>query len=127
MKNISILGRATRDCEVKSYQERSFASFSVAVDDGYGPDKGVIYFDVAYHRSKVAEFITKGTLVGVTGEFKVAHGKGEHAGRTYLKIQASTVSISGGGRPKDGGFDDGDQNGKDQSKSSNDMDDEIPF
>jgi single-strand DNA-binding protein len=115
MKNISIAGRATKDCEVKQNQDRSFASFSVAVDDGYGENKGVMYFDVTYHREKVAEFITKGTGVAVTGELK----QREYNGKTYLSIRASLLSIMGGGKPKE------DQTGGNVNPA--DMDDEIPF
>ena len=115
MKNISIAGRATKDCEIKENQGNSFATFSVAVDDGYGPDKGVMFFDVTYHRAKVAEYITKGTIVGVTGELK----QREYNGKSYLSIRASLLSIMGGGKPKD------DQSGGNVNPA--DMDDEIPF
>ena len=114
MKNISIAGRATKDCEVKQNQDRSFATFSVAVDDGYGPDKGVMYFDVTYHREGVAPYVTKGTRVAVTGELK----QREYNGKTYLSVRASDLSIMGGGKPADpsGG-----------NKTPADMDDEILF
>ena len=115
MKNISIAGRATKDCEVKQNQDRSFATFSVAVDDGFGPDKGVMFFDVTYHREGVADFITKGTRVAVTGELK----QREYNGKTYLSIRASDLALMGGGKPKE------DQSGGNTSPA--DMDDEIPF
>lgn len=115
MKNISIAGRATKDCEVQTHQERKFATFSVAVDDGFGQDKGVMYFDVTYHRAGVAEYITKGTRVAVTGELK----QREYNGKTYLSIRATALQPMGGGKPKD------DQSGGNVNPA--DMDDEIPF
>lgn len=115
MKNISIAGRATKDCEVKQNQDRSFATFSVAVDDGFGADKGVMFFDVTYHREGVAQYITKGTRVAVTGELK----QREYNGKTYLSIRASDLALMGGGKPTDG------QTGGNVNPA--DMDDEIPF
>lgn len=119
MKNISIAGRATKDCEVQAHQERKFATFSVAVDDGFGQDKGVMYFDVTYHREGVAPYITKGTRVAVTGELK----QREYNGKTYLSVRASDLSIMGGGKPAD-------PSAAPQAQGNvnpADLDEEIPF
>lgn len=123
MKVCTIAGRLTRDCQVQTYEERQFASFSVAVDDGYGQNKGVMYFDVTYRRSGIAQYLTKGTRVCVSGDLR----RREHDGKTYLAINASDVSIQGGGKPREeptGNF----QNRKnDMLNSTGHMDDEIPF
>ena len=119
MKAITIAGRLTKDGKVQENEGRQFATFSVAVDDGYGDNKGVMYFDVSYHRSGVVQYLTKGTRVAVSGELK----QREYNGKTYLQIRAADLSLMGGGVPRST-----DQSsGEDSSPPSNDMDDDIPF
>ena len=92
MKVITIIGRLTKDCEVRQNDRGEFATFSVAVDDGYGNNKGTIYFGVNFWRTQLAQYLTKGTQVGVTGEFKTR----EYEGKTYMSINASEVKLLGG-------------------------------
>ena len=115
MKVCTIAGRLTKDCQIKENEGRQFATFSVAVDDGYGQNKGVMYFDITYHRSAVAQYLTKGTRVCVSGELK----QREYNGKTYLSIRASDLSLMGGGASRDG------QTPPPQQHHA--MDDEIPF
>ena len=96
MKVCTIAGRLTKDCQVQENEGRQFATFSVAVDDGYGQNKGVMFFDVTYHRSAVAQYLTKGTKVCVSGELK----QREYNGKTYLSIRAADLSLMGGGKPR---------------------------
>jgi single-strand DNA-binding protein len=116
MKVCTIAGRLTRDCQVQTYEERQFASFSVAVDDGYGKNKGVMYFEITYYRSGIAQYLTKGTRVCVSGDLR----RLEHNGKTYLTISASDVSIQGGGKPRD-------EHTSQPQPAMAQMDDEIPF
>ena len=44
MKNITAVGYLTKDCEVVENEKSSFVKFSIAVDDGYGENKGTIFF-----------------------------------------------------------------------------------
>tara|TARA_B100000073_G_C23311806_1_gene403025 strand:- start:23 stop:433 length:411 start_codon:yes stop_codon:yes gene_type:complete len=136
MKVITIIGRLTKDCEVRKNDRGEFATFSVAVDDGYGDDKGTIYFGVNYWRTKLAQYLEKGTQVGVTGEFKTR----EYEGKTYMSINASEVKLLGK-KPENNRYAEGDkietvydaaqENSKielnKQTTASQDFDDEIPF
>lgn len=115
MKVCTIAGRLTKDCQVQEKEGRQFATFSVAVDDGYGQNKGVMFFDVTYHRSAVAQYLTKGTKVCVSGELK----QREYNGKTYLSIRAADLSLMGGGKPRD------EQTSAPQQREM--MDDEIPW
>jgi len=91
MKVITIIGRLTKDCEVHKNDRGEFAAFSVAVDDGYGENKGTIYFGVSFWRTQLAQYLTKGTQVGVTGDFKSR----EYNDKTYFSINATDVKLLG--------------------------------
>ena len=54
MKAITIVGRLTKDGEVQQNEKGEFVRFSVAVDDGYGMNKGTMFFDVTYNRTQIA-------------------------------------------------------------------------
>lgn len=71
---MNIIGRLTRDAKVSTLQgEKKVVNFSVAVNDSYRNKQGerveqTAYFDCAYWLTvKVADFLTKGTLVELTG------------------------------------------------------------
>ncbi len=132
MKVITIIGRLTKECEVRKNTRGEFATFSVAVDDGYGDNKGTIYFGVNYFRTQLAQYLTKGTQVGVTGEFKTR----EYEGKTYLSVNASEVKLLGNPnknkseyQPQTNNFAEG-QKIESPSQTENalaEFDDEIPF
>ena len=94
MKAITIVGRLTKDSEVQENERGGFVKFSVAVDDGYGQDKGTMFFDVNYNRTQIAQYLTKGTTVAVTGELKAR----EYNGKTYLSVRPNDVKLLGGGK-----------------------------
>jgi len=92
MKAITIVGRLTKDSEVRQNDKGGFVTFSVAVDDGWGENKGVMFFDVSYNRTQVAQYLTKGTQVAVTGDLKTR----EYNGKTFLGVRPSEVKLLGG-------------------------------
>lgn len=116
MKAITIIGRLTKDSEVQENERGGFVRFSVAVDDGYGADKGTLFFDVNYNRTQIAQYLTKGTQVAVTGELKTR----EYNGKTYLSVRPNDVKLLGGKRDA--------QPQRDyQAPATQALDDEIPF
>ena len=125
MKVCTIIGRLTKDSQIQENERGGFLKFSVAVDDGYGANKGTIYFDVDYNRTQIAQYLKKGTQVGVSGELKTR----EYNGRTYISIRANEVKLMGGGQQRqqapqtDNAF----ERMAEGAKMTNDMDDEIPF
>jgi len=124
MKVITIIGRLTKDCEVRKNDRGEFATFSVAVDDGYGDRKGTIYFGVNFWRTQLAQYLSKGTQVGVTGEFKTR----EYEGKTYMSINASEVKLLGK-KPENNRYAEGTKIDETTSNEipPQDFDDEIPF
>ncbi len=94
MNHITIIGRLTRDPELRTTTSgKSIASFSVAVDrrvkdkDG---NKQADFFRVdAWGQlgDYAASYLTKGRLVAVSGRMEMR----EHEGKTYWQIVADTV------------------------------------
>lgn len=120
MKVCTIIGRVTKDSQIQENERGGFLKFSVAVDDGYGANKGTIFFDVDYNRTGIAQYVTKGTQVGVSGELKTR----EYNGKTYISIRANDVKLLGGGkREQQGSF----QQHNQASAPADDFGDQIPF
>ncbi|WP_103729005.1 single-stranded DNA-binding protein [Novosphingobium sp. HII-3] len=131
MKQITIAGNTGRDAEYKQARDGSeMCSFTVAVEDGWGQDKGTLWFDVTRWgkgAQGLAKALGKGSKVAVTGDLTTR----EHNGKTYLQIRADKVSImstpnTGQRRDPDG------SRGAPEPVGSNggfgeDLDDDIPF
>ena len=97
MKAITIAGRSTKNSEIREKEGRQFATFSLAVAVVYGPNKGVMFFDVITNNTKLAAYITKGKQVVATGELKSR----EYNGKTYLSVSASHLELMGGGEKQE--------------------------
>ena len=99
MKIITIAGTVGKDAELRRMQDGDpVASFSLAVDDGYGENKSTMWFDCSVFGKRgqsLQPHITKGAKLTVIGEL----GKREHNGTTYLTVRASEVALQGGNSP----------------------------
>jgi single-strand DNA-binding protein len=124
MKQITIAGNITRDAELRTTQQGDkVTGFSVAVNDR---NKQATFFDCSLWGRRgeaLAQYLTKGSRVCVSGDLSTH----EHNGKTYLKVNASEVTLMGGNsgdrEPRD------DYNAPQQGKSpaSIDFDDDLPF
>ena len=126
MKVCTIIGRVTKDSQIQENEKGGFLKFSVAVDDGYGANKGTIFFDVDYNRTGIAQYVTKGKQVGVSGELKAR----EYNGKTYLSIRANDVKLIGGGQQRQEVTHtehEPQRMAEGQMFPENQLDDEIPF
>jgi single-strand DNA-binding protein len=103
---MNIIGRLTRDAEVRrTSQEKQVVNFSVATNDSYRNKQGerieqTTYFDCSYWLSpKVAQILTKGTVVELTGRVSARAWTGSdgetHAG---LNFNTSQIKLHGGGK-----------------------------
>ncbi len=103
---MNIIGRVTRDAEVRHVaDDKKVVNFSVAINDGYKNKQGervekTTFVDCAYWlNTKVAEFLTKGTLVELTGSVAARAWIGQdgeaHAG---LNFTTSQIKLHGGGK-----------------------------
>lgn len=102
MNNYNAIGRVGKDAQTRFTQGGDpVTGWSLAVDSGYGDKKQTLWLDCSLwgkRGEKVAEYITKGSQLGVTGEL----GTREHDGKTYLTLRVGEVSLIGG-RQESGG------------------------
>ncbi|MGV3766773.1 MAG: single-stranded DNA-binding protein [Chitinophagaceae bacterium] len=103
---MNIIGRLTKDAEIRSVAgDRQVVNFSIASNDSYRNKQGerieqTTYFDCAYWiTTKVAQYLTKGTLVALTGRVSARAWVGKD-GEAYagLNFHASQIELHGGGR-----------------------------
>ena len=103
---MNITGRVTADAQVRNVSNsKTVVNFSVAINDSYKNKEGerieqTTYFDCAYWFSpKVAQILTKGTVVELTGKVSARAWTGSdgqpHAG---LNFNTSQIKTHGGGK-----------------------------
>ena len=106
---MNIIGRLTRDAEVRNLSnEKKVVNFSIATNDNYRNKLGerieqTTYFECAYWISpKVADFLTKGTLIELSGRLYTSALLGKdgepHAG---LNFHTSQIKIHSSGKKND--------------------------
>lgn len=95
MNNITILGRLTRDAELKN----DFVKFDIASDVGYGNKKTTMFFGCWLHKTrgeKLQQYLVKGTQVCVAGEFKASeYDAKDGTKKTGLSVNVSSVAFAG--------------------------------
>ena len=95
MKNITLVGRLTKDAEeTKNKFGIPFVKFSIAVDDGYGEKKQTLYFDCNYSRIKLLYYLRKGTQVCIAGDFSAR----EYESKIYFNVYVNSLTLLA--RPK---------------------------
>lgn len=100
MKNLTIAGNVGKDAVTRHTQGGdAVTSWTVAVEDRQGQEKGTIWFDCSLWGKRgetLAQYLTKGSKVALSGDL----GKREHDGKTYLTIRVDQLSLMGG-KPQD--------------------------
>jgi single-strand DNA-binding protein len=96
---MNIIGRVTKDAEVRTLSNsKQVVNFSVATNDSYRNKAGerieqTTYFDCAYWiSSKVANILTKGSLVELTGRISARAWTGND-GETHAGLNFNTSQI----------------------------------
>ena len=124
MQIVTIAGNLGKDAELRRTQQGDpILGFSVAVSEGR--DKPTTWWDVSLfgkRGEKLAQYLTKGSRVTVTGRFSAR----EYEGKTYLQCAANEIALQGGGESRDAG-DDYREKMPAGGGFQNDLDDEIPF
>ncbi|MXS71629.1 single-stranded DNA-binding protein [Flavobacteriaceae bacterium W22] len=134
---MNIIGRLTRDAEVRTLSnEKQVVNFSIATNDNYRNKQGerieqTTYFDCAYWISaKVAEILTKGTLVELSGRAYTSAWIGKdgeaHAG---LNFHTSQIKFHGSSKKVDKQTPETESKLKNEKidSNANDKDDDLPF
>lgn len=117
-----LTSRLGRDAELRTTSgDKKVLAFSLPDERGYGDKKQTLWIDCALwgeRAEKLAQYLTKGTLVEVHGEIscRVYESKGEHKAQLQLNVRELKLH---GGKPQ------GEKQGSQQSGPS--MDDDIPF
>ena len=101
---MNIIGRLTRDAEVRTTsQDKQVVNFSVAINESYRNKQGerieqTIYFDCSYWIStKVARFLTKGTLVELIGKISARVWTSiDGEPKAGLNFHTSQIKLHGG-------------------------------
>lgn len=105
MNNWNIAGRVGRDAELRRTSgDTAVLNFPVAVDQRKNGEKQTLWVDVAVWGKRgeaLAEYITKGTVVALSGE---AGAKAGNDGKVYMKLDVGmggSVTLLGGGQQQD--------------------------
>lgn len=131
MNNYNAIGRVGKDAITRQAGNEPVTGWSLAVDSGYGDKKQTLWLDCSLWGKRgesVAQYITKGSQLGVTGEL----GTREHEGKTYLTLRVANVSLIGG-KQEGGTSSSGSRGGapqRQEPKPAQDddfVDSEIPF
>jgi single-strand DNA-binding protein len=99
VNNFSCTGRVGGEPTVRQLNNgKDVASFSVAVDSGYGENKQTNWVKVSLFdkRSAVARYIKKGDLIGLSGEIRLATWTDkEGLEKTNLELTNPDVTLIG--------------------------------
>lgn len=128
MATMILTGRLGKDAELrKTTGGTEVCSWSMAYDTGYGDNKKSHWVKCSLfgkRAAKLAEMLTKGTLVEVVGEPVVSawSDKQTKEARGQIELTVMEVKLHGGGNREDRPVAD-----NARATSRNDTDDEIPF
>jgi len=106
---MNIIGRVTKDATVRTLSDsRQVVNFSVAINDSYKDRQServeqTTFFECAYWISpRVADWLTKGTVVELTGRVSARAWKGtDGEPRAGLNFNTSNIKLHGGGKKSD--------------------------
>ena len=96
MLNAVIAGNIGKSAETRNAGQSTVTSFAVAVEQRGRDGKKTQWVNCSLwgqRGEKLANYLTKGTRVCVSGELTTR----EYNGKTYLEINASDVTLLGGG------------------------------
>lgn len=128
MNVLNSIGRVGRDAVTRHTQAgKSVTGWSLAVDHGWGDNKQTVWLDCSLwgdRGERLAQYITKGSQLGVTGEI----GTREHDGKTYVTLNVRDVTLVGGRGESGGRAQSPTQRQAPQQSAGDDFpDDAIPF
>lgn len=96
MNIFTAIGRIGRDAVTRHTQAgKPVTGWPLAVDYGWGDNKNTVWLDCSLwgdRGERVAQYITKGSQLGVSGEL----GTREHDGKTYVTLNVREVTLVGG-------------------------------
>lgn len=107
MNSITLVGRLTRDAELKFLQNgNALCKFTIAVDRAFKKDDGPTadFFNVnlwGKRAEKLVQYLEKGGQVGVVGRCEIDNFEDKDGNkRTFVSVNASDITLLGGGKGK---------------------------
>jgi single-strand DNA-binding protein len=94
--NATVIGNVTRDAETRAAGKGTVTKWSVAVNRKVGGQESVTFVNCSWfgtRAEKVAQYITKGGKIGVSGEIY----QREYNSKQYLECDVTNVDLLGGG------------------------------
>ena len=96
MNNTTLVGRITKDAEVKALEKNNLISFTIAVPRKINKDKSsFININVFRKEDKLSQYLTKGTQVAVSGELQVDNVQSNGTWKTFVKVVADELTLLG--------------------------------
>jgi single-strand DNA-binding protein len=104
MISATVAGRIARDAEVKQAGSATICEFSVPHQDKKdGPTTWVRCSIFGDRGVKLAQYLTKGTSVAVSGRLTVREYEGKNGKGVSVEIKADDIALLGGGARADEG------------------------
>lgn len=97
MNNCTFVGRLGKDAEIKELEGgKKVLNFSIAVDDG--KDRPAIWISCAKWSEKtaVAQYLTKGTQVAVSGTINLRKWESQNGMGAELTLRVNDIRLIGG-------------------------------
>lgn len=127
MKSLTITGRLGKDSVLRRTNNGDpVLGFSVAVDNGFGQNKTTMWFDCSLWGKRgenLAQYLLKGTKITAIGEFDMR----EHNSKTYPTVNVQTIDFDNPQTSSRQQSDEQQSMYQSDSRSSHDLDDDIPF
>ena len=103
MNQVVLIGRLTRDADLKILGNGSVLNFTLAVDRGYKDKDGNKQTDfipvVAFNKDKIADYMLKGQLVAISGSIQIDKYKDKDGkDKTFTKVNAREIKFLDGGK-----------------------------
>lgn len=126
MNVLTIAGNLGGDCRQNTVGGTDVVNFSVAMTSGYGDKKQTHWVDCAYWGAggkAVAQYLTKGQKVVVSGELSMKHASDKYPASFALRVNSLTLC---GGKDS-GGTTTAPVQSVTDSQTAEIADDDIPF
>ena len=103
MNVINLTGRVVKDCELSMLPGTGTAkiSFTICVERKYQKDKNNKKVDfipiemLGAHTEKLAQYVTKGKMIGITGELHIDQYEKDGQKKSFTKVNADRLEFLG--------------------------------
>lgn len=132
----TIVGRITKNAEINTLKnDKKVVNFSVAINDNYKTKQGerkelTTYYNCSYWINyRIAEFLTKGTLVELSGKISSSAWIGKDGEiKSALNFHTSNIKLHGGKQKSEpNSYPTTNQQNANDNPFSVETDDDLPF